>query len=236
MRPITLRPHEARRLAETGRVVVIRAVEPQLPFDGKLDIVLTHLDKYDTDYGTFDEDREYKCPLGPPGSETWCRETWGYAEPIYCFESGYLDGFSEGDRPNQKDTEYKALFKAEWEDGGESADDRGFSWRSPATMPKWASRFPRVVHVGTRLCRLGGVTEEEAKGAGYDDIFEPGDRPFRDSGGNWAYCPEHGYCFDLIDCWNRDNPRHPAESGPWVWVSTIEKQEPTDDRDYDRAD
>lgn len=226
MKSLTLRPHEARRLAEAGRVVVIRAVEPQPPFDGAKEIPLDSLDRYETDWGTYDEDREYKCPFGPPGTRLWGRETWS---------------------PDHRDfyPHFPIVYKSDgipsdWEiEGGkvyspEAKDWFPFQWRSPATMQKWASRFPDLVNAGSRLCRLHGVTVDEMGHAGLTeyvialdgrayDNFERAACKATKRINPAATCVSKAGEFHAM--WDKDNPRHPAAGDPWVWVGVIEKQE-----------
>lgn len=208
MKPLTLRPHEARHLARYGRCVVIRSVEPQPPFDGAKEIPLDSLDRYETDWGTYDEDREYKCPLGPPGSETWCREA--------CLADGNVGPASKMSN-HLVAIEYVA-------DGArqlyETNDSIPLKWVIdapckvlPSKMPRWASRFPDLVHAGSRLCRLSQVKPGECE----------------EHGVKWHRGPlragHTNHVSAMRSQWDRDNPRHPAAGDPWVWVGTIEKQE-----------
>ena len=81
--------------------------------------------------------RYYRCPLGAPGNPLWIAETWAGSDSRIAIV-------------------YKANKPTFWRD---------ISWRSPATMPRWASRYD-AVHVGSRIVRVQAVTTEDAIACG----------------------------------------------------------------------
>ena len=241
MRPLTIRPHEARHLARHGRCTVIRAVEPQpaypgiakfsyethpfapsmfrgTPAEGLVVATESKAWVYEDWSGNIVGDVG-ECPLGPPGSETWCRETW------------QMSGLGFGKPASFAKLLDRAAFHYRADDDGRWKSYWG-GWRPATQMPIEASRFPRVVHVGTRLCRLSGISNDECRDHGIDDWLCKFDGRAYDIAEKAAI--RHTKRFDpsvtcvtlrgvLCAAWNRDNPRHPAESDPWVWVGQIER-------------
>lgn len=86
--------------------------------------------------------RPIKLPFAP-GDELWCRETWGYCTGCN-------------------------LHYRRYETAGEEFCEECSSaipWRSPITMPRWASRFTmRVTDASVK--RVQEITEDEAVAAG----------------------------------------------------------------------
>jgi hypothetical protein len=207
VKPLTLKPHEARQL-EKGSVLIVRPVEPQPPFHGHKEVWCHELDRYETDWGFFDEDREYVCPLGKPGIETWGRETH--------WRRGHSSGWCGADpiepewtthKPIPEDNGLSRSMLIRYEDPGDPAH---WQPRSPATMPKWASRFPRLVIATVRACRLSGLTRDEAASTG-----------LRITVNAKEYMPGQGGFFAQ---WTRDYPKFPAASDPWVWMARVERR------------
>ena len=127
MKPITLRDAESRTLELTGECVIERPVKPQ-PLQTQVDMRMDWWEWKPDEYGISCYSREAlsnamldMSPLGQPGERRWCQETW-------CNPDYLEDGITCRDY-----TYYKATHDdpKEW---------RG-CWRSPVTMPRWASRF-----------------------------------------------------------------------------------------------
>ena len=95
-------------------------------------------------------------------------------------------------------------------------------WRSPATMPKWASRHTGIV-------KEAGV--QQVQDINSNDIHNMGFRrkkiPFLDDSYGYklrdgGYNPNSKIAF--AEDWNSRNPKYPWESNPWVWKLLIGAQ------------
>ena len=101
------------------------------------------------------------CPYGQPGDRLWVRETWQAVHPTKDAETGQCDGFQVASSiPADNDPggidglspPWWAIAYAADECWETHKDDRGFSWRSPIHMPRWASRLLlEVVEVRVEL-------------------------------------------------------------------------------------
>jgi hypothetical protein len=136
MKPLTLTNAEAAHLAAHDELVVVREVKPQpepeparfqyLKYDGGMDTAWAGwCPTSNSGKIAIFEPSIYGCPLGAPGQRLWCRETW--ADVLDCGHYNHLHG-----------TGVSVLYKAD----GHTCPDR---WRSPVTMPRWASRWTVVV-------------------------------------------------------------------------------------------
>lgn len=120
-------------------------------------------------------------PAALPGDEVWYRETW---RPMKLTDNG---GHRYADEAIESECfiEYKA---------DQPVQTRYDNWRSPATMPQWASRRSAVVK-SVRAVRAAEIS------------------------------PEMGVpMMNMVRQFNRDNPRTPYESNPWVWVYEMEEK------------
>lgn len=132
-RPLTIRAHEAQAI-QSGRLsLIVRPMKPQPDEDGLnangWPITLE------------------QCPLGKPGDDLWCRETWGHDAPDLdaCRRGVESDGPPYGP--------YYAA-DADW------FDNNTVKMLSPVTMPRWASRFTlRVIEIDCK--RVQEISEAE---------------------------------------------------------------------------
>jgi hypothetical protein len=161
-RPLTLRPHEARRLAECGEVLIVRPVEwPKLPTwcDSSRD--------YNVLVGGLPYQRRYDvsglalealvaCPFGSVGDVLWGREAY----------------YDRGD--------YAAIGRLHEERYVYAADGKKDGWllHQAVHMPRTASRFPRLAVAKVECRRMRSVTEEEAIQAGVECNTDDGVRYF----------------------------------------------------------
>lgn len=155
MKPITLKPHEIRRLQSAGEVLVVRAVKPQpcdcakayggAGFAWSPKGVGSSWYAWNTTEATLAAHLPDHCPLGKPSDRLWVREVW-YAERTH----------------TRLAVDYRA-------DGDEHYNwyDRGFKWLSPVVMPKEASRFT-VETVEVKVKRALEITIPEMEQAGHD--------------------------------------------------------------------
>lgn len=145
---------------------------------------------------------EITCPLGVPGTELRCKETWCNTWPF----SGKtcLDG---------------PCFKATG-DGECGAAITGQRWRSPVTMPAWASRIT-LVNETVGVGRLGELTAEDVTSTGVKTKGESawGDRWWIDAPP--AAINDAMGCF--ADAWNA---RYAAkgmgfDTNCWIWKVAV---------------
>lgn len=121
----------------------------------------------------------WHCPWGEAGDELWVRETWA------------------------SDDNKTAWYRADGE-----TYNAGLPWRSPVTMPRWASRLTLEL-VGVRVERLQCITEADAIASGID----------------WAAC-HHSYAQTIgayAAQWDTMNAAHPWRDDPWVWVLDVRR-------------
>lgn len=158
LKPIVLRPHEARRLAECGEVLVARAVKPQpTSWHGRIEV------EVDEEEGFANVEAvspgmasrwTIRCPFGQVGERRWVRETaelqsicgWNVpgAESELRYKGGGVQKFK---RPNALPYDFSKAIGA-------------------ACMPRWASRF--TVEAASIACRQP-TTEDKATIAGVED-------------------------------------------------------------------
>jgi len=99
-----------------------------------------------------------RCPLGAPGERLRCRETWRVEE----LEDG-LDVvmFKDGScAPIENTPEASDLWIVAYDNG-----KHGLLWRSPATMPAWASRVTLEV-IRVRCVQTKDLTEDDVRAYG----------------------------------------------------------------------
>jgi len=149
-------------------------------------------------------------PRTQPGDRWWVREAWGSGDKFL------YDG--------EQDPPRVVIYRADGaainyvaDDGGYSVDtsDWGLSlvrWRSPVSMPKWASRLTIEV-TGVRLERAQEISAEDAvsEGVKYEPVF-----------GNWAARTEDA----MPSIWKarKENERRAIEAFFALWNSTYEKK------------
>jgi hypothetical protein len=104
----------------------------------------------DAGFGRFGHGEWVKCPLGAPGSRVWVRETW---VELVLEHRTYLD---------TREFAYKASCDPGKDGDGERcrqdyiAAGYPYQWRSPVTMPRWASRIELEI-TAVRVIRVDGV-------------------------------------------------------------------------------
>lgn len=122
------------------------------------------------------------CPFGVPGDRLWVREVWAYNGCLNCGTPHY----------QASDPDYAQ--KSMMSDG----------WKSPVTMPRWASRITLEV-TGVRVERVQGITEEGARVEGFES---------RDA---------------FLDYWDGIYAAKGfgRDANPWVWVVEFKRVEET---------
>lgn len=175
-----------------------------------------------TDEGVKQEVRlgNVKCPHGEAGDLLWVRETWQALRFSFDPESGVCDDYRACDPERVLDYQieqegilnrplYAFVYAADggW---GDCREDRGFAWRSPVHMPRWASRiWLRIVSV--RHERLQDISEADAKAEGVKA------QSVALSPGIESYVATFAELWDSIygpDAW---------DANPWVWRIEFER-------------
>lgn len=227
MKPIILRAHEVRQLQETGEVLVVRLIKPQPVARTPNDFCFLAGDyawrakgwrsgtvSVSNKPGGPDGFAQENCPLGKPTERRWVREKWGLRS--YWDVTDWLtDGVSAAD---EQFLEYwRAEYAAEW-----GPDQQHCHWRSPVTMPRWASRD--VVEIAdVQAKQVQAITEAEAIAAGVRTTFLPlacadGTRVWHVDNYPTVQCSTtsavDAYCgyFGTVhgpDSW---------DANPWVWL------------------
>ena len=90
------------------------------------------------------------------GQLRWVQETWARVPRTAYLHS---DGIEQAGDPS--DSDMAAIYKH-----GFGRCCGGFGWRSPVTMPRWASRWTLTVE-SVRVCRLWDAPEADAKAEGH---------------------------------------------------------------------
>jgi len=152
------------------------------------------------------------CPYGQPGDRLWVRETW---QAIRAWDDGEVEEVHPV--PKGRRGGIAVVYSASDEQAGWHRDDRGFSWRSPIFMPRWASRITLEV-TGVRVQRLQDISEDDAKAeglTGHDpDPADQGGTIYAWHGLSSAPCPlAHFRCL-----WEQIHGVDSWSANPWVWV------------------
>jgi hypothetical protein len=131
-----------------------------------------------------------KCPYGKIGDRLWVRETWA--------EAHYWTNDIDSETPIYRAFDDKTAIKK-------------VVWKSPVTMPRWASRLTLEI-TDIRVERLQGITEEQAIAEGMYGDFMMAVGSF----GN----KHESVITQYHIVWNSLNAKHcyPWASNPWVWV------------------
>ena len=138
----------------------------------------------------YDRDRDHQfvsdCPNGQPGDRLWVRETHWI-----------------------NTNEHLAAYAADHA-GKMPAHMKGIKWRSPVTMPRWASRLTLEI-TSIKVDRVQNISNNDALAEGIHDL--------RTHENNW----------DMRDCfkslWDRFHPERNLlwAANPWIWVVEFKK-------------
>jgi hypothetical protein len=163
----------------------------------------------------------WRCPYGRPGEQIYVREVWARVEPFPSAQEDYRMPLAHRVAKNPVLLKYwlrRVIFLADFpgkqpEQCGRGATDN--QWRSPVTMPRWASRQLLTV-LDVSLERLQAITEE---GAHAEGVLEPAPVHGRwcdlklGREGHWSYRKPFSEHWDKLN-----GEKHPWSSNPFVWV------------------
>ncbi len=145
------------------------------------------------------------CPLGVPGDRLVGKETWRVEE----LEDG-LDVvmFKDGSyAPIENTPEASDLWIVAYDNG-----KHGLRWRSPATMPAWASRITLEV-IGVRCVRIDELRNE--------DFIACGFVPRLPDGREWL-----DLLAQFVGSWDRRHGKqYLYQSRPFVWAVNVRRVE-----------
>ena len=200
---ITLADHEARRLAETGKLLVVRPVVPQPPectvdfiWNEDPDAEYPHLwlSAYETaEYpSVLNFDPWFRSPLGAPGDVLLCKETWLHTGLGYKYR----------------------VSDPQW--------GKTCHWRPASTMPAWAVRFRPVVREAG-VMRAGDIPGKDAEAMGLDVAAKL--PAFPPMGVDIDALVDMVGKQVLAAYWNRRFRKYLWESNPWCWTAWVETPE-----------
>lgn len=224
MKPITLRANEVRRLQTAGEVLVVRKVKDQpVPASALSRASPARLLVSDDDWvaecrsgssgyvytwprlgPVNDRFVSEQCPLGTPTERRWVRETWlMLAHPS---EVGLKREHIPQTWDSACDPKSRLMYRAE-PIHELQAPGIGVAWRSPVTMPRWASRY--VVEIAEVQARqVQAITEAEAIAAGVQ------------LGGPIGHIPSYlagPYAYHFAQLWDCMNGPDSWSANPWAW-------------------
>lgn len=135
------------------------------------------------------------CPFGQPGDRLWVRETWAHWQKSMCFP---LNGFRQDPEISYRATDHEPDIDVELVEK--------FRWRSPVSMPRWASRI---------LLEITEVRVQPLRDMGKDDAIAEG-WPIDVWGDKW-----------FASIWNSTaKPGTRWEDNPWVWAVSFKRVQP----------
>lgn len=109
------------------------------------------------------------------GDTLWVKETWQALHQDIDFETGYADDIKAAKKiPRDTCDGYWVAGYAADTTWDASKEDRGFAWRSPLHMPRWASRIDIEI-TDLRFQRLQDISEDDARAEGvaaYDGALD----------------------------------------------------------------
>lgn len=175
--------------------------------DGNIGLRFHHsVERQDAKDSLHQDENWIVCPLGKPGRRLWVKETWRlYDSTTECSCYDYCVCSRFHGTP---------IYKA-------SNDDLEGPWKSPVSMPIWASRITLEI-TDVRVERLNDISEKDARAEGITDggcencgCSEPCGCP------NPNPLPIDGF----IDCWESIHGTGSWHENPWVWVYTFKRVE-----------
>ena len=148
-------------------------------------------------------------PYGKVGDRLWVRETWQEIGPdcLLTYKATYpSDLYAK--RPELENVPPLASLK-----------DRGYLWKSPMFMPRWASRILLEI-TDIRIERLQDISEQDCEKEGFRFYplsricFKPSSAKHLSGHGSNNYKSIFGEYWDTLNA----KKGYQWSSNPWVWV------------------
>jgi hypothetical protein len=133
------------------------------------------------------------CPYGKPGDRLWVRETW-----------------------RRWDEEQRIIYKADYQ-----PIEINMRWKSPACMPKEASRITLEI-TAVRVERLQEISEEEAEAEG---VYEHLGEPQVECDGQVRHFPDASFVRGYLSVWQSIHGPGSWDANPFVWVLEFKRVE-----------
>lgn len=212
-RGLTLRSHEAKVLARDGRVTIAREVRSPASRNPETRACRQGVAYPDlwafTDGDPFGDGTwgvvglPFYCPFGPVGSTAWGRESW--SPDHSAFYPHFPVVHKACGQPAAWEIENGRVYS------DEAQDWFPFRWLSATSMPRHASRFPRLIHEACEVKRVQEATEDQVHAAGsffathvlYNGSLECGD---------WRLAHRNVVEHYSPGAWDQDR---------WFWFSTF---------------
>jgi len=162
-------------------------------------------------WGPCNEDGDYavKSPFSP-GETVFVKEAFQIFHPYCDYETGYVDDIKIPDKiPKDTGDGYWHIAYRIDDDCADSVDDRWCPYRSPITMPQWASRY----HI-----TIKEVEAKQAKDLTTDQIRSNRIKPdMVDSGGQ----KPDGSWIDVEDYWHPFLHVYDVDPDSWLWLYKV---------------
>lgn len=185
-----------------------------------------HSKEYATPRWHGERDEVWRCPYGIPGDRLWVRELWARFEPYPNVDEEYGLPIAWRIRKDPILLAYwrkRVVLLADFpgrrpEECGRGASDN--KWRSPVTMPRWASRLLLEV-TQIRAQRVQEISAEDCEAEG-TAVY---------AGERWVHAGEEKLCNAIyldqfMKRWDAINGRkNPWAANPWVWSVSFRKLE-----------
>jgi len=226
-RPISFTSHSIYRIQCNAKTQTRRVMYPQPKVPGPIE---ARADKTNS-WAAEDGCQTWRCPYGMPGDRLYVREMWAMVEPYPSTVEKYelpLAWHVQKSAALQQYWRKRIIYYADYpakqpEECGRGASDN--RWRSPVTMPRWASRLLlEVTDIGVE--RVQEISAEDAIAEGVEtaehERQQRGDLSFGPLG--WInYGPPRSYNFETpqgayASLWDSINGnKNPWAANPWVW-------------------
>ena len=149
-----------------------------------------------------------KCKFGEIGDRLWVRETWQEIGPdcLLTYKATYpSDLYAK--RPELENVPPLAGLK-----------ERGYLWKSPMFMPRWASRILLEI-TDIRVERLQDISEQDCEKEGLR-ILPASGRYVVSPGDQYFGSASHDAVEVFSWLWDSINAKkgYPWSSNPWVWA------------------
>ena len=214
------------------KVQLRRPVTPQLPLWAAGSYTLLDALWYPTSpTGKIGLGTPTRCVYGEPGDMLWVRETWAAIHTYKDWETGYIDDWEGSEKvPSSSENGYWSPVYRATSDWGDT-EERGFKWRSPTSMPYWASRIQLSI-VDVRIQRAEDMsvvdiiaegipqTAAEAAKVGFcywDELSEQSEQEWD----NQTFLEYYGKYWDL-----HHGKKYPWNTNPAMYVITVKRIEP----------